>query len=342
MHDTTVLSSSQKAAAILVALGRENGAKLLSHFEQDEIRNLMTVSRDLNGVPQETLEELVAEFEEEFAKGAGLLDSSRTIQSIVEEALTPEQIDELSRGPDAVDIGASGRSAWEIIEEVEVEDLCTFLIAENPQVSAFILARMPTTRSASIVAKLEREARRRIVACMITARPALSGAVDMIEKQLLEQFSRAIGGSKGGTGQRLVAGMFNELDETTSETLFEELTEAVPPEELQSVKSLMFKFGDIVHLDNAARALVFDQVATETTTLALRDVTPLIKDAALSALGQRTRRMLESELETSSNATAEEIKKAQKEIASLVLRLAEKGELTIPQPGAEPDAEAAA
>ena len=42
--------------------------------------------------------------------------------------------------------------------------------------------------------------------------------------------------------------------------------------------------------------------------------------------------MLEAELETASSASAEEIKDAQKEIASTVLNLASAGAITIPEP----------
>lgn len=332
MHETTNLSQSQKAAAILVALGREQGAKLLGRFAQEEVRHLMLASRELSGIPQETLEGLVAEFEQEFETGAGLLDSSRTIEAIIEDAFTPEQIEALARGPDAVDISVNVKSAWEILAEVEIEDLCHFLTAENPQISAYIMLQTQPARTAEIISKLDSGARRRIVACMITSRPALADAVKMIENLLIKQFGRATGNTDQGVGRRIVAGMFNEMDHTTSEDLFKELLEEVEEEELQTVRSLMFKFVDIANLDNSARAKVFDRLEADQITLALRDATPVVKEAVLSALGQRTRRMLESELETESSASPEDIVKAQKAIASLVLQMAEKSELKIPQP----------
>ena len=95
---------------------------------------------------------------------------------------------------------------------------------------------------------------------------------------------------------------------------------------------MMFRFEDIISLDKASRSALFDQVSTEVTTLALRKAEPDLIEAVLAALGQRTRRMLEAELETASSASAEEIKDAQKEIASTVLNLASAGAITIPEP----------
>ena len=130
----------------------------------------------------------------------------------------------------------------------------------------------------------------------------------------------------------MVAGMLNELDRDMTDSLFADLADVVKPNSLQSVKSMMFRFEDIISLDKAARSIVFDQVSTDATTLALRGAEPDLIESVLSCLGQRTRRMLEAELETASSASGEDIKEAQKQIAGTVLDLASAGTITIPAP----------
>ena len=79
------LSRSQKAAAILVAMGKPAAGRLLKFFKQEELRALMDGAKALRTIPQVELERIVAEFEGEFAEGAGLLDSADTMDTIFSE-----------------------------------------------------------------------------------------------------------------------------------------------------------------------------------------------------------------------------------------------------------------
>jgi len=329
------LTTPQKAAVILVAMDKEHAAKLVSHFKPEDVRALMLASEGLNNVPQEVLDSLVDEFEQELSKGVGLLDSSGAIQSLVEEALTPEQLDELTVGPEAAKLALTKQTIWELLEKVDIDKLQQFIIKENSDAAGYILTKLPPKNSAAIIGNLDTDQRRAIVASMITTRPAIPEAVEMLEELVKNEFSRAIGANKATGSQKLVAGMLNELESDQVENLFEELADVVQPTNLQSVKSLMFRFEEILSLDQVARSTIFDQVSTELTTLALRDAEPDLIEAVLSSLGQRTRRMLEAELDTGSPATPEEVKDAQKQIASTVLSLASQGSISIPNPDAD-------
>src|SRR5690606_583680 len=70
------LTRPQKAAAILVAMGKPSAGRLLKFFKPEELKALMEAARSLKTIPQSELEKIVAEFEDEFAEGAGLLDSN--------------------------------------------------------------------------------------------------------------------------------------------------------------------------------------------------------------------------------------------------------------------------
>ncbi|TIU12433.1 MAG: flagellar motor switch protein FliG, partial [Mesorhizobium sp.] len=70
------LTRPQKAAAILVAMGKPSASRLLKFFKQEELKALIEGARLLRTIPQTDLERIVAEFEAEFTEGAGLLDSA--------------------------------------------------------------------------------------------------------------------------------------------------------------------------------------------------------------------------------------------------------------------------
>jgi flagellar motor switch protein FliG len=86
------LTRPQKAAAILVAMGKPSASRLLKFFKQEELKALIEGARLLRTIPQSDLERIVAEFEAEFTEGAGLLDSADRMDTILNESLSPEEM----------------------------------------------------------------------------------------------------------------------------------------------------------------------------------------------------------------------------------------------------------
>ncbi len=326
------MNLSTKAAVLLLAMSKETAGKMLSHFSPDNIRALILASEESLNISDDELNAFIDEFETECQTNTGLELSSNAIQSMVEETLSPEEITALAEGPKAAQIALKKQSIWQLLERVEDSELIKYLIAENTQVAGYILTQLPSKTTAKIIESLKNDNRREIVAAMITTRKANPEAAQILENIVTEEFSRLIGCAEEKGSQHLVAGVLNELDPELSDSLFTELADIVEAKNLNSVKTLMFRFGDIITLDDQARSTLLDQVPIETLTLALRDSSPELMDKILSSLGQRTSRMLESELKTPTNAQPEEIKKAQKEIASTVLQLASSGSLKIPAP----------
>lgn len=316
-------------------MNKEQAAKILSHFRPEDVKSLILASENLQDLAQETLDELVDEFEQECSRGPGLVDSSSAIQNLIEEALTPEQMASLQEGPNAAEMALKKKSIWELMDKIDDKGLIDFFSTENSDVAGYVLTRLPSKRAASLIAEIPPEIRSGVVAGMITTRPANTDAVDMLEELLKSRFGRAISAGKSSGTQRMVAGMLNELDRDMTDSLFEDLANVVQPTSLKTVKSLMFRFEDLVALDKAALATLFDQVATDVTTLALRKAEPDLIEAVLTALGARTRRMLEAELAIPNSASPDDIKDAQKSIASTVLNLASAGSITIPSPEEE-------
>ncbi len=75
---------------------------------------------------------------------------------------------------------------------------------------------------------------------------------------------------------------------------------------------------------------LFDGLATDVVTVALRGASAELTEAALSSLGARSRRMIESELAAEAPVRAEDISRARKTIAAAAIRLASEGALELP------------
>ena len=95
MSTALSLTRPQKAAAMLVAMGKPSASRLLKFFKQEELRALIDAAKMLRTIPQSELEKIVAEFEAEFTEGAGLLDSADKMETMLNESLSREEMNAL-------------------------------------------------------------------------------------------------------------------------------------------------------------------------------------------------------------------------------------------------------
>ncbi|MCT8997797.1 flagellar motor switch protein FliG [Chelativorans intermedius] len=321
------LTQAQKAAAILVAMGKPSAGRLLKFFKQEELKALVEAARVLRTIPQAELEKVVEEFEHEFTEGAGLLDSADSMDTILSESLSPEEISVLmGRSKPAL----SREEVWAELEKVEPARLAQLLEREHPQTAAVILAQMAPKTASKVILVLGKARRGDVMRRMAALGQVPPAARALIEKRIAEILRAEAGGKDASAGQARVASVLNEMDKAEVDELIGDL-EAAGAEDIEAIRARLFSFEEIVDLPHKARVALFDGLATDLVTLALRNAPQELVEAALSALGQRSRRMIEAELAMPADGIpAEDIAQAQRRIAATAVELSQKGLFDLP------------
>ncbi len=101
---------------------------------------------------------------------------------------------------------------------------------------------------------------------------------------------------------------------------------------------MLFTFNDLPRLSDRARALLFDRASIDIVVMSLRGSDPDFRNAVLSSMPSRGRRLVEGELASGASAPARDVAKARKAIADIVLGMAARNEIEL---GAPPGEEAA-
>ena len=342
MSQLPTLSRAQKAAAILVAMGKPSAGKLLKFFKQEELRGLIEAARSLKTIPQSELDRIVSEFEGEFAEGAGLLDSGDTMNNILAETLTPEEVDAIMEGQKAEPAKDTQEPVWPQIEKLPPERIAAILEPEHPQTIAMILSSISAPVAATVVVKLPKQVRGEVVKRMMSLNKVSDAGREMVENRLRTKLTDDSGVRDNSAGQMRVAGVLNELDKAMLDEVIEDMVAAGAPD-LDELRSKLFAFEDIVLLSQRSRVALFDNIQTDVVTVALRGAPADLTEAVLSSIGARSRRMVESELkDAAGNIPADEINAARRSIASAAIRLSTEGALELPgQAQAEASADAA-
>ncbi len=323
------LSAPQKAAAILVAMGKERASRMLKHFKREELKVLIDAGHTLKNIPQPDLAALVKDFETDFSEGVGILDSADRIRSIVDESLTQEELDAVfGRGAPAAEPEDS-RDIWGELEQVENERIVEYASAEHPQVFALICSKLSPTKTAAILSTLDRPQRAAMLSRMLKTGTIAPKAKRLIEHSLMASFAGKTAAVTGSAERERVAEIISEFGHDDADAIFADLSTVVEEKNVNAVKQLVFRFDDIVMLPQQARTLLLDPVSTEIVTDALRDCDGALREAVLSALSQRTRRMIETELSSPANVKPDKVNTARRAIVARAKQLAAEGDLQL-------------
>ena len=323
------LTRPQKAAAILVAMGKPSASKLLKFFKQEELKALIEGARLLRTIPQADLERIVAEFEAEFTEGAGLLDYYDQMDTILNESLSPEEVSAIMNGRQQEAEPEGPPPIWPQLEKLDPARLGAFLQGEHAQTAAMVLSKLSPQATANVLLTLDKAMRADVVKRMMSLSKVPEAAEKIVEDQLRSRVLTETSSRDTSVGQARVASVLNEMEKSQLDEVMQDLEAAGTPD-LDGVRARIFSFDDVPALSQKARVAVFDGLSTEVVTLALRGAQPDMAEAVLSAIGARSRRMIEAELSQDANVAAADIAQARRTIAATVVRLAREGLFDLP------------
>jgi len=290
------LTGPQKAAAILVAIGRPAASRLLKHFNAEDLRKLAGHARTLEPISPLDFEQLVKQFEDSFAEGAPVSEAAQRFEdAVLEDRVQPQLVQE---------------SVWVQLGRLPVDNLQAYLTDQHPQIIAYIVSKLPSDLAARLFVVLPPQLRNAVVQRSLHIGNVAPAAAELLEDVLRRDLlGRSDSGPvKAHHGQ--IANIFNQLDRSEMEELMASL-EDLNRDDLNRIKAKLFTFEDIERLSQRARLLLFDEVQTEQIATALRGADTRLQELVLSSLSTRGRRMVETELGAEQgNITAQNMRAA--------------------------------
>lgn len=314
---------THRAIAVIMAMGKERGKEFIRNFQPDELRHMAECARTMSRLTEEDLSLVVHEFENTFVSGAGIDELDTRVAEMLADSFGEDGLVDLLGGADN-----DNSSIWGHLSKVDPEALAEFLGEESEPVMAYVLSRLPDQLVARLLLTLDRQRRSEVIGFMIAAKPPSDAVVALIEARLEETF----GGDDGDEGDRAgaVAAALNEFDREELDELLDDLKAIVAPKRLAAVRSKLFRFDDVMRLEDSARAVIFDSMDQELLTVALKGAEDEVKESILTAVGQRNRRMIEAELASPRPIRDADITAARRKIVGEILRRAHDGEFALP------------
>ena len=319
------IHGARKAAVLMAALGSERAANVIGRMREDEIESLSTEMARLEAVGAETTDSVFHEMAAAGLAGAGASGGIDFARDVVERALGPERAVELL-GRIA---GPVETRPFEFLRRAAPERIASIVRAESHQTIALVLANLPATIAAGVLAKLP-EAQQPDIALRIARMGETNAAV--IEK--LEKVLRARMGSAterefavaGGT--RTLAGILNHADRSLERNVLGTLASS-DKELADEVRGMLFVFEDLVKLEERAVQQVLREVDQKDLVLALRGAPEDVTEVVLTNMSERGAAMLKEEMEIQPPQRKKDVDDAQSRVVAVVRRLEEAGTIVI-------------
>jgi flagellar motor switch protein FliG len=325
-----VLTGAQKAALLLLQLGRDRAARVLQRLDEFEIEELTAEIVRLEHVDQTLADEVVDEFWSAHTLGVGIGGGSALAEKLLVASLGEERAAEMMGRLEAVLAG----QPFDFLQQVDARQIVSLLSGEHPQTIALVLAHLRPELASMVLAGLSPEDQAAIahrIALMERASPDL---VQVVAESLQRKASAVLAprelASVGGV-QPLVE-IINRADPATEKAILEGLAER--DEELaEEIRSRMFVFADVVLLEDRAMQLVLRQVETSVLALALKGSSDAVRDVVLRNVSERARENLLEEIELLGPVRLSQVEDARASIVQVIRRLEESGQITIRRDG---------
>ncbi|MBY5991994.1 FliG C-terminal domain-containing protein [Ferrimonas balearica] len=286
------LGGVEQAAMLLVSMGEEGAAKVLSHMNSLQVQQVSQVMARLSNVRQDDAEGVLQRFFSDYSDQAGIARASRGfLQRTLDLALG----DKLAKGLLDSIYGDEVKTLVQRLEWVEPALLARQIAPEHPQLQAVLLGLLPPEAASLVLQRLPESSHDELL-----VRIAQLGELDreVIEelKQLVDR-CLAVANERSHTrvtGVRQVAGILNRFDGDRSQLM--EMIKLHDRTLAVEVEENMFDFIILARQNDDTLQLLLQEVPQDVLALAMKGLDSEFKRRLLSALPKRMAQALETQV----------------------------------------------
>ena len=318
-------SELRKAAVLLMSLPQEQAGQLMGKLEPKQVEAVSIEIAKINSIGGEEQNSVIMEFADVDTKtlggGSGGLDVAKML---VEKALGKNAggtLDNVRQSIEAVPFG--------FLQNVDSQNLLTFIIDEHPQTIALVLSHLPPSYGAQIISGLPSDRQLAVIRRIATMGQTNPEIIQEVERGLESRMSSVMSQQfeKAG-GVPTVAEILNVTDRATERSLLENLAQE-DPDLVEEIRRLMFVFEDINKFSSKDVQTVLKNVESSQWALALKGASDDLKTKVLGNMSQRAADLLREEMEYLGPVRLSTVEQAQQQIVDVVRRLEDSSEITL-------------
>ena len=320
------LTTSQKAAAVIVSLGAEKASLLYQYMEPADLELLTLEVARLGMMDAAQTEEVLTEFYQSCLTNKAVTEGGlEYARAVLEKAFGSQTASALL---EKVTKSLKNRE-FAFLNKADVKSLYSALQNERPQTMALVLAYVDPDKAAGVIEQLPPERQVKVVEAIATMESASPTAIKIIEAEMERKFSNMITNSNVKVGGiDYVANIMNNLDRSSEKSIFDRLS--VNNEELaDEIRKRMFVFEDIVTMDDRSVQRFVRDCDPRDLVLALKSANGDVSNKLFMNMSARMAESIRDDLEITTNVRMKDVEDAQQRIVGIIRDLEERNEIVI-------------
>jgi len=318
------LSTAQKAAAVIIALGAEKASLVYKYMEDEEVEQLTLEVARLGVLSTQQTEDVLNEFYQLCLTNKAVTEGGlEYARAVLEKAYGEQAAAEL--------LGKVTKSLknreFAFMDKADVKSLFCALRGERPQTIALVLSYVDADKAAGVVAQLEEKKQIQVVESIAKLDSVSPAAIKIVEAEMHNRFSNIMTDTNIKVGGiDYVADVMNNLDRTSEKNIFDGLSD---PDLADEIRKRMFVFEDIITLDDRAVQRVLANCDQRDVVLALKSANSEVSNKLFSNMSARLAESIRDDLEITTNVRMKDVEDSQQRIVGIIRDLEEKGEIVI-------------
>ncbi|HEY0333225.1 MAG TPA: flagellar motor switch protein FliG [Stenotrophomonas sp.] len=330
--DNQPLNGVQRAAVLLLSLGETDAADVLKHMDPKEVQKIGIAMATMSGITREQVEKVMDEFNGELAGKTSLgVGADDYIRNVLIQALGAEKASGLI---DRILLGRN-TTGLDTLKWMDPRAVADLVRNEHPQIIAIVMAHLDSDQAADALKNLPERTRADVLLRIATLDGIPPNALSELNEIMERQFAgnQNLKSSSLG-GVKCAANILNFLDTSVDQGVLQAIGK-VDADLASKIQDQMFVFDNLMELDDREIQILLREVSGEKLGLALRGADVRVREKITRNMSQRASEILLEDMEARGPVRLSDVEVAQKEILTIVRRLADEGVIALGGGGAE-------
>ncbi len=314
------LSGPEKVGALLIALGPEYAAAVVSRLSPAEVEQVMECIASMEGVAEGLRDRILSEFRRTYEAQPeitpGGIEYARAVLEHIPSEHATEAVERLNTVP----------TAGQFLSTATAEQLQALLAEEHPQLVATVLLQIPSDRAAAVMGGLPGELQLDTARRMVESRPVPADTITLLDRELARH-DRATPQEQGQarSGSKALADVLSVVERSVERSVLEGLD----PELAAAVRKEMFVFEDLPKLQDRDLQVVLQNAGSHDLALALKEADEVLQQTVFNNVSERVAQAVMEDMELSQRVRPREIEAAQQRVAGVARELIRSGQITL-------------
>ncbi len=326
-------SGPVKAAIFLIAMGDAFTAEVFKNMKEEEVKVVSALMARIPSIPGEAVEQVLNEVREKLAlvQGEVSIPIDEFLRTVLFSSMPNEQAERIYRDI----MNQLHPSTFQKLSGLDSKVVISFLKNEHPQTVAVILAHLDPPMAADVLRELPEQLQSDVIFRIANLEKISPDVISEIDRVLEEElFSVEMSDAKKVGGAEKVAEILNNSDRAMEESLMGKIEEA--SEGLaEEIRKLMFKFEDLMSVDDSAISTILKEISTEELKISLKAASEELKAKFFKSMSERAVKLLKEDLEVMPPMRLKDVEKAQQAILKVAKRLESEGKIALGAKGGE-------